>query len=76
MAWRLPANRYLAGGVIASVALLVATVYVRRLHAPFGSVPVGPSELAATVGLAVVPFVALETAKAIRRRSAGPVGRG
>jgi Ca2+-transporting ATPase len=68
-AWRLPANRYLVGGVVASVALLVATVYVTALHALFGSVPLGPGELAATVGLAVVPFVALESAKAAKKRS-------
>ena len=68
-AWRLPANRYLAGGVIISLALLVATVYVGALHTPFGTVSLGPSELAITVGLAVVPFVTLEAAKAVRRKS-------
>jgi Ca2+-transporting ATPase len=68
-AWRLPANRYLIGGVVASVVLLVATVYVRALHALFGSVPLDPGELAATVGLAVVPFAALESAKAAKKRS-------
>ena len=68
-AWRLPANRYLAGGVITSLALLVATVYIGALHTPFGTVSLGPSELAITVGLAVVPFVTLEAAKALRRKS-------
>ncbi len=68
-AWRLPANRHLAGGVIASVVLLVATVYVGALNTPFGTVSLGPSELAITVGLAVVPFVTLEAAKAVRRKS-------
>ena len=67
-AWRLPANRYLVGGVTASLVLLVATVYVGALHAPFGTVSLGPRELAITVGLAVVPFVTLEAAKAVRRK--------
>ena len=33
-----------------------------------GQVSLGPSELATTVGLAVVPFVTLEAAKAVRRK--------
>ena len=55
--------------MIASVALLVATVYVGALRTPFGTLALGPSELAITVGLAVVPFITLEAAKAVRRKS-------
>ena len=67
-AWRLPANPYLVGGVLASLVLLAATVYVGALHAPFGSVSLGLGELSATVGLAVLPLVALESAKAVTLR--------
>ena len=69
-AWRLPANPYLLGGVAASLLLLVATVYLPALHDPFGSVSLGPGELAATVALAVVPFLALESGKAVWQRGA------
>jgi P-type Ca2+ transporter type 2C len=77
-AWRLPANPYLAGGVITSLALLVASVYVEALHTPFGTVSLSLSEFAITVGLAVLPFATLEAAKAIRGRSSHrePRGRG
>ena len=74
-AWRLPANWHLAGGVIASAVLLLATVYVAALNTPFGTVSLGLRELAITVGLAVVPFLTLEAAKAIRRKSPQVGGR-
>ena len=67
-AWRVPANRHLIGGVLLSLALLAATLYVPPLHEPFGTVSLGPVELAAAVALATVPFLAVELGKWLRRR--------
>lgn len=77
-AWRVPFNPHLAGGVILSTALLIVTIYVPALRAPFGTVALGPGESAATLGLATVPFLVVELAKAARRSLSGnqpPTGR-
>ena len=74
-AWRVSGNRHLVGGVLASLVLLAATLYVAPLHEPFGTVALGPAELAATIGLAAIPFLAVEFGKHVRRRRSVQRGR-
>jgi Ca2+-transporting ATPase len=69
-AWRVPWNPYLAGGVAASLVLLILAVYL-PVHGAFGTVPLGAAELTIALGLALLPVSAVEVAKAVaRRRSA------
>ncbi|HUG56277.1 MAG TPA: cation-transporting P-type ATPase [Candidatus Limnocylindrales bacterium] len=67
-AWSLARNRVLEGAVFASLAILVATIYVPALHEPFGTVALGLDELAVVLPLAVVPALVAETWKALVRR--------
>jgi Ca2+-transporting ATPase len=67
-AWRLPRNRHLEAAVLASLAFLLATIYVPALHDPFGTTPLSGSELGIVVLLAVVPAVVAEAWKALARR--------
>jgi Ca2+-transporting ATPase len=67
-AWRVPWNPYLAGGVAASLVLLILAVYL-PLHGAFGTVPLGAAELIIALGLALLPVTAVELAKAVVRRS-------
>jgi P-type Ca2+ transporter type 2C len=66
-AWRVPFNPHLVGGVIVSALLLVVVIYVPALQDPFGTFPLGAGELAATLALALAPFILVEAAKAARR---------
>jgi Ca2+-transporting ATPase len=66
-AWRLPRNRHLEAAVVASLAFLLATLYVPALHEPFGTVPLSLEELALVVSLALLPAFAAESLKAAVR---------
>jgi Ca2+-transporting ATPase len=66
-AWRLPRNRHLEIAVLSSLALLLATIYVPALHAPFGTVSLTSGELAVVLALAFVPALVAEGAKAAVR---------
>jgi Ca2+-transporting ATPase len=66
-AWRLPRNRHLEAAVLGSLGLLLATVYVPALQAPFGTVSLTPDELGVVLALAVVPALVAEGAKAAVR---------
>ncbi len=69
-AWRLPRNRHLELAVLGSLALLLATIYVPALQAPFGTVALTAQELALVLVLALVPVVVAESAKvAVRSRA-------
>jgi Ca2+-transporting ATPase len=65
---RAPRNRYLAGSVLLSAALVAVAVYVPALHDPLGTVSLDARELGLTIALAVVPFVLVELGKALLRR--------
>jgi P-type Ca2+ transporter type 2C len=65
---RLFSNRPLLGAVILTVALQMATIYVPVLNSIFKTAPLGPAELAATLAIAAVVFVAVEVEKWIKRR--------
>jgi Ca2+-transporting ATPase len=65
--WRLPRNSYLMASVAASVLLLALAIYVPA-HEAFGTVALGPLEVCVVVGLALIPFAAVELAKATVRR--------
>ena len=64
-AWRLQRNRSLLWSAIGSAALVVAAVYVPALQGPLATHALGPTEAAVTFALALVPFTALEAAKAL-----------
>jgi P-type Ca2+ transporter type 2C len=66
-AWRLPPNRWLLWSALGSAALVVATVYLPALQGPLATRALGPGEAVLTFVLALVPFVALEAAKALAR---------
>jgi len=58
--------------VLASVAVVVLAVYLPLTQDAFATVSLTPRQLAAAVGLATVPLLLVEAAKAVRRR-ASPV---
>jgi calcium-translocating P-type ATPase len=62
--WRLPRNGYLEAAVLASVALLVASIYLPALHEPLGTVSLGLVEVAIVAVLAAAPVVLVELVKA------------
>jgi Ca2+-transporting ATPase len=66
-AWRCPRNRVLDASVLASAGLLALVVYLPLLREPFGTVALGPAELAVAGPLAALPFVLVEAVKAFRR---------
>jgi Ca2+-transporting ATPase len=69
-AWREPGNPYLVGAVALSTVLLALAVYLPGLREPFGTTALDLPELAVVVGLALVPLLLVETAKAMLRRFA------
>jgi P-type Ca2+ transporter type 2C len=67
--WRLPRNISVTGSVAASTLLLAFAIYL-PVHEALGTVALQPVEVAVVVGLAAIPFAAVELAKAaLRRRS-------
>lgn len=60
-------NKLLAGAVLLTVVLQLATVYVPFLNPVFRTAPLSPRELALTLLLSSVVFVAVEVDKWIRR---------
>jgi calcium-translocating P-type ATPase len=67
-AWRGPRNPMLVASVVLSAALVALVVYFTPVQGAFGTVALGASELGLVLGLAVVPTVLVELAKALRRR--------
>jgi Ca2+-transporting ATPase len=65
--WRGPRNRLLNLGVLASAAVVAATIAAPPLRDAFGTVALGPRELAIVLALALLPGLAVELAKAVRR---------
>jgi Ca2+-transporting ATPase len=62
-------NKPLLGAVILSFLFQMATVYVPFLNPVFHTEPLSPAELATTIILSAVIFVAVEIEKLIKRRS-------
>jgi P-type Ca2+ transporter type 2C len=62
-------NKYLLGAVILTFALQMATVYVPFLNPIFKTEPLTFSELALTLALSSVVFIAVEVEKFIKRRN-------
>jgi Ca2+-transporting ATPase len=73
-AWRLPRNRHLELAVVGSFALLLATIYVPALHAPFGTVPLGLGELLVVAVFAALPALVAEGTKAVLRSRVPSLG--
>jgi Ca2+-transporting ATPase len=67
-AWRLPRNSWLLATTAGSALLVAAAVYAPGLHDALDTVALAPAEACVVVALALVPFVAVEAAKAARRR--------
>jgi Ca2+-transporting ATPase len=70
--WRLPRNDWLIASVLGSAALVAVTVYLPLAHAPFATVSLGARELLVSAALALVPLLAIELAKAVRRAAVTP----
>ncbi len=68
-AWREPANRFLFGAVAGSAAFLLLAIYLSPLREALGTVSLDAGQLATALALALAPFVAVEAAKAVLRRS-------
>jgi Ca2+-transporting ATPase len=61
-------NRWLLGAVTLTLALQLAIIYVPALNLVFSTAPLSLRDLSICAGLSIVPFVAVEIEKAIRRR--------
>ncbi|HEY6000764.1 MAG TPA: cation-translocating P-type ATPase [bacterium] len=61
-------NRPLAGAVVLTFALQMATIYVPSLNPVFKTAPLTAAELGLTLALSSVVFVAVEVEKLVRRR--------
>ncbi|MGB8720029.1 MAG: HAD-IC family P-type ATPase, partial [Desulfobacterales bacterium] len=67
-------NKPLLGAVLLTLALQMATIYVPFLNPIFKTQPLTAGELAATLGLSTVVFLAVELEKAIKRSRTGGGG--
>jgi P-type Ca2+ transporter type 2C len=61
-------NLPLLGAVALTFVLQMATIYTPALNSIFKTAPLSAAELAATVAIAAVVFVAVEVEKWIKRR--------
>ena len=68
-AWRGPRNPALVASVVVSAAAVALLVYLPPVQAAFGTVSLGARELGLVLGLAALPTILIESAKALRRRS-------
>ena len=69
-AWHLPRNRWLLWSTTGSAALVAAVVYLPLAHEPFATVSLGLREALVVAVRSVAPLVAVETGKALVRRTA------
>jgi len=60
-------NKPLLGAVVLTFALQMATIYVPFLNPIFKTVPLTVGELAITLGLSTIVFLAVEVEKAVKR---------
>jgi Ca2+-transporting ATPase len=75
-AWKAPRNRYLLASVVGSAGLVGLAVYVPALHEPLGTVSLDVADLGTAALLALVPFVCVETGKAVSRRAGWSLDSG
>jgi Ca2+-transporting ATPase len=66
-AWRLPRNAWLLWSTIGSATLVAAAIYIPALHGPLATHSLDVAQAAVAAGLALVPFVLAEAAKALAR---------
>ncbi|MGE5690237.1 MAG: cation-translocating P-type ATPase [Pseudomonadota bacterium] len=70
-AWRLPGNGWLVGSVLGSAVVVFAVVFAPATHAAFATEPLGGTELAVALALALLPALAVELAKGVMRTREG-----
>jgi Ca2+-transporting ATPase len=75
-AWQLPRNDWLVASVAASTAVVAAVIYLPAAHGLFATVALSASEALLVVGLALVPLVLAEAAKALAGRHLPPATAG
>jgi calcium-translocating P-type ATPase len=79
-AWRLRPNRWLDASVAASAAVVVLAIFLPAARDAFATARLGVVDCLVVLALSLVPLVAVEAAKAVRRRgpgtAAGPPRRG
>ena len=66
---KLFANRFLNRAILASFAILFATVYVPALNPMFHTIPLSLTQLAACFGFALIPILGTESSKLIFKKS-------
>jgi Ca2+-transporting ATPase len=66
--WRGPRNPALVASVVLSAAVVAFLIYFAPVQNAFGTVSLGARELALVFGLAALPTILVELAKAVRRR--------
>jgi P-type Ca2+ transporter type 2C len=67
-AWRAPQNRPLVWSVLLSATLVAALVYAPAAHGAFATVSLDALEAFVALGLALLPLLVLEIAKAVLGR--------
>jgi Ca2+-transporting ATPase len=68
--WSEPRNTLLFGGIAVSAALLLVAIYLPPVHDAFGTVSLDVGQIGVVLGFAAVPFLLVELAKAVLRRTA------
>jgi Ca2+-transporting ATPase len=67
-AWRAPWNPYLAGSVMASLALVALAVFLPALQKPLDTVGLSGADVGVVLALALAPFFVVEAGKLLARR--------
>jgi P-type Ca2+ transporter type 2C len=65
----LGSNKLLLGSVLLTIVLQLGVIYIPALQVIFNTRPLGPEDLAISLGLSLVVFIGVEIAKWIRRRA-------
>jgi len=65
----LGSNKLLLGSVLLTIVLQLGVIYIPAMQVIFNTRPLGPEDLAISLGLSLVVFIGVEIAKWIRRRA-------
>jgi hypothetical protein len=67
-AWRPPVNGWLVASTLGAAIFVAASIYLPPAHEPFATVSLGVWQAVLVAALALLPLVAVESLKALRRR--------